>query len=387
MLTPVQLRELVRELASTKVLSVYHDARVTNPAMRGAWRPALGSALRAVRAGLTNAAERIEFDRAMGFLNQPLPPLDRVWGAPGWVAFLTADGARYAAELPVRVPTLTVWRDGPFVSPYVRSLKQHRSAIVVLVDSRSARFYHYAWGRLTALPEATLFAGQEGAADVAISDDRRGHSYPAPRAAVSTEEAQRRRTAAFDRLLISLCDTLMELAGRDSWIVIGGTRTWAHRAGEALPPQLARRAVTWDPLDHDAREADIVRSAEDAVRTLRARHAGLLLDRLLEYAGASGRGAAGIRSTVRALHARAVDQLLLSPEFLRLHPEDAEQAVRAALIQGAEVEVLSGEAAERLDDTSDGIAARLRFRLGGAATMDHVMQEQGTVSTYGTQEA
>jgi len=42
---------------------------------------------------------------------------------------------------------------------------------------------------------------------------------------------------------------------------------------------------------------------------------------------------------------------------------EAENAVRAALLQGAVVEVLSGDAAECLDQTANGIVAKLRFAL------------------------
>jgi hypothetical protein len=55
--------------------------------------------------------------------------------------------------------------------------------------------------------------------------------------------------------------------------------------------------------------------------------------------------------------------LLLSPEFVRTHEETAEALVRAALATGADVEVPSGSAAERLDRAAAGIAARLRFAV------------------------
>ena len=42
MLTPNELGEMWRDLAHTQVLSVYLDTRVTDPAMRDAWRPDRG---------------------------------------------------------------------------------------------------------------------------------------------------------------------------------------------------------------------------------------------------------------------------------------------------------------------------------------------------------
>lgn len=138
-------------------------------------------------------------------------------------------------------------------------------------------------------------------------------------------------------------------------------------AGEALPAHLAERAIVSAALNHDAPDLVIARAAEGAAGSLRAAHSRALLDRVLELAGALGRGAAGVPDTQRALRAESVDLLLLSPEFLRVQPEQAEAAVRAALLRGAEVEVLSGDAAEYLDETAEGIAARLRFATDGAA--------------------
>src|SRR5690242_11502658 len=106
MMTPQWMASLGGEGARARTLTVYLDARVTDPAMRHAWRPALTTALRDARAAIADEGERAEFDRAASFLERPLPAPGGVWGAPGWVAIATADGLRHAAELPVRVPTL-----------------------------------------------------------------------------------------------------------------------------------------------------------------------------------------------------------------------------------------------------------------------------------------
>jgi hypothetical protein len=356
MMTPRELAALAREGASAGTLSVYLDARVTDPAMRHAWRPALTSALRDARAAIADERERAEFDRAAAFLEQPLPAPGGVWGAEGWVAIATADGLQYAAELPVRVPTLAVWRSRPVVSPYVRVLKEQRPVVVALVDSRSARFFRYAWGTLTALPEATLTAPS----DLAL----------APRDTLDTERASRRREALFRRLAAALGGRLTELAGDDGCILIGGTPEWARLAGQALAPRFTGRLLASASLDHDATDRQIVQAAREAASGLRAAHGRALLDRLLERMIPQGRGEAGVPATQRALHAQAVDLLLLSPEFLAAHGPVAEDAVHAALAQGADVDVLSGEAAAQLDRAAGGIAARLRFAIDGSTRPD-----------------
>jgi hypothetical protein len=365
MLTAHELQDLTRELDGVPVLSLYVDARVTDPAMRHAWRPAIAAALRAERERLTDDDARAAFDRAARFLEDPVPPLDGAWGTPGWAAFVTADGPRYAAALPVRVPTLAAWRAGPVVSPYLRALKQHRPVIVAVVGSRAVRLYRYALNELVALPDLALSGDDESGTAPAKSPSPRGSAYPAARGALDTEHAARRQRAEVQRLATMLAHRLGELAGHDGWILLGGTPLWARLALEALPAELAHRALVSSELDHGDADAAIIRLAKDAATTLRASHSSAMLTQLLERAGAGGRASAGVPATQRALHARAVDQLLLSQVFVAEQATLAEDMVRAALAQSADVEVLSGDAATQLDRTAGGIAARLRFVLDG----------------------
>ena len=70
MLTPLELHELRRDLADTRVLTVYLDTRVTDPAMRDTWRASLQNAIRNARSEVPES-EREDFDRAAEFLRDP----------------------------------------------------------------------------------------------------------------------------------------------------------------------------------------------------------------------------------------------------------------------------------------------------------------------------
>lgn len=363
MLTAHELQDLARELDGVPVLSLYVDARVTDPAMRHAWRPAMAAELRAQRERLTDDEARAAFDRAAQFVEDPMPPLDGAWGTPGWAAFVTADGPHYAAALPVRVPTLAAWRDGPLVAPYLRALKQHRPVIVAVVGSRAIRLYRYALNELIPLPDLSISADEERGASSVKSPSPRGNALPAARGALATEHAARRQRAEFQRLATALAHRLGELAGHDGWILLGGTPMWARLAADALPAELADRVLVSPELDHGDADDAIIRLAKDAATSLRASQSSAMLNQLLERAGAGGRASAGVPATQRALHARAVDLLLLSQAFVAEQDTLAEDVVRAALAQSAEVEVLSGDAATQLDRAAGGIAARLRFAL------------------------
>jgi hypothetical protein len=377
-LTKAELHQLAHELADTRVLSVYLDTRVTDPAMRDAWRPTLITGLREARARIADDRERDDFDRAAALLEEPFPAPGGVWGAPGWVALVTAEGRRYVADLPVQPPVLVAWRDGPVLSPYLRALKQHRPVVAALVESRSVRLYRYAWGKLEALDELSAPLEQPSSAERITGPATRATSTPAARGAVGTDESRRRRRSAFQRLAASLGERIAQVAGETGWVLIGGTPEWARLAGAALPRHLAGRTLVSATLRHDAPEDEIRRAAKHAATELRGAEGGLLVDQLVEHAGGHGRAAAGMPAVQRALRAHAVDVLLLSPEFLRAQEREAEELVRAALATGADVEVPSGSAAERLDRAASGIAARLRFAIEAPA------MQVGAAGTAGT---
>jgi hypothetical protein len=363
MLTPSELHQLLRELADTRVLSVYLDTRVTDPAMRNAWRPALLAELRAARALITDAAEREQFDRAAALLDDAFPAPGGLWGAPGWVAFVTAEGRRYVADLPVQPATLVAWRDGPVVSPYLRALKQHRPVAVALVESRSARVFRYAQGELEMVEELWVPLEEQSGAERLTAPATRGTSSPAARGAVGIDVAQRRRRAAFQRLANLLAARLAQIAGETGWVLIGGTPEWAGLAGAAMPRQLDGRVLVQATLDHDAPAHEVAGAARRAASALRGAQGRMLVEQLLDDGGGYGRAAVGVPAVQRALRANAVDLLLLSPDFIRAHERDAEELVRAALAGGADVEVPSGTAAQRLDRAATGLAARLRFAI------------------------
>jgi peptide subunit release factor 1 (eRF1) len=178
---------------------------------------------------------------------------------------------------------------------------------------------------------------------------------------VTTEIARHRQAAAFERLATTLAARLTLLAGVEGSILFGGAAEWSRLASEALPRALQDRILVSPTLHHDASPDDIVRAAKRAARQLRARRGRAIVSHTLGRVGY--RAVAGVPALQRALHLNAVDLLLLTPRFLHLERNRAEDLLRMALAQGAEVEVLSGEPATLLDGTAGGVAARLRFAI------------------------
>jgi len=375
-----ELFTLARDLAHLKVLSVYIDNRVVDPAKRYAWRADLASRLRTTREGIADAADRAQFDSAAAFLEEPAPAPGGMWAAPGWVAFATSHRVVIMGELPGRVEPLVAWQQGPLITPCLRALKHEVPVIVALLQSRAARLYRYVHGTLE-----SLGAMEAGASEDELRGARRtrtergGRGYPAPRSALTTEVAQERQLAQFHRLATALGARLTLLAGPDGCIVVGGPPQHTRLLFDALPRRLQRRAVVSPELDQSASSHAIVRAAKHAAREWRSRRGRELVSRIFIHSGR--RAVAGLPALQRALYLKAVDLLLVSPRFLHLDRGHAERLLHAAVAQGADVEVLSGDAGTLLDGVADGVGARLRFSIdapGRTSTLfDRSARKQG----------
>lgn len=363
MLTQAELHQLLRELSDASVLSVYVDLRAEDPAMRHAWRPTLLAAVRQTRGAIADEADRAAVDRAAALVDEMLSGSDDLHRSPGWVAFVTADGVHHQSGLPVHPGTSAVWRRGPHVGPYLRALKQHRPVIVAMVESRSARLYRYAQRQLELLEEHSTSLDEAGGAERITGPATRAGAAPVARGAVGTDAAQRRRTAAFQRMIVTVADRIVHLASDDAWVLVGGTPSWAPQAAAALPPAFTNRTLVSATLDHDATDADIALEAKRAASQLRATWGTATVEQLVEQANGQARAAVGTDAVRRSLEAHAVDLLVLSPGFTREGGAESEDLLRLALAQGADVEVLSEPAGSHLDRAAGGIAARLRFRV------------------------
>ena len=362
MLNATELFSLARDLAHRKVLSVYVDNWITDPARRDAWRAATDAKLRGAREQIRDAEERAAFDRAATFLREAQPQPGGMWAARGWVGFATPDGLVYVGELPGRVETFVAWQDGLAIAPFLRALKQHTPVVVALVQSRGAHVYRYVNDTLESVDELRVSSGQDDAdRSERAARSRVGRGYPAPRSALETDTARRRRLVEFQRFASRLATRLTLVAGRDAFILFGGADAWSRVAAAALPARLQDRVIVTAELDHRASPSAIARAAKRAARQLRSRRGRHLISKVL--AGIEYRAVAGLPALQRAIRSKAVDLLLVSPRFLHVEADRAEALLHSALRQGARIEVLSGDAGLLLDQVAQGVGARLRFAI------------------------
>jgi stalled ribosome rescue protein Dom34 len=162
-------------------------------------------------------------------------------------------------------------------------------------------------------------------------------------------------------MLAATVDRIVDLAGSDGWIVLGGIRRVVVRLASDLAAVAPNRVLEMPALDVHASEAKIAHAARVGASTLRAAFDARRVAEIVEEAGANGLGVIGAIDTRHALEQASVRELYITRRYLEEYAADAEDEVRLALDQNASVEEVSGAAAEDLD-RSGGIAASLRFR-------------------------
>ena len=371
MLTHSQLVTLYRSLRDERVLSIYVDGTAADPAIQRAWRLQLEHGLKDVRTWLADSSheERESFERCVRLLEGELASFISSVGAPGWVAFITPDGAREAHQVPVAVPTLAVWSTGPCLAPYMRALKEARPVVVAVADARKADLYRYRLAHLDRIETVRAHHTVERPSHMG-SPPRQGF-HSGTRGTAGQDAAQRSLLEGRDRMLVDAVDRIGHLAGSDGWILLAGIHRVVTRLAEQLAPIAPDRVLALDSLDVHASDAEIAEAARAGASTLRVASDAKRVAQIVDHAGAHGLGVLGPADTRSALGQSCVRELYLTHRYLEDHAAEAEDAVRAAIDQDASVEEVSGIAAERLDEHG-GMAAGLRFRpatIEGAITV------------------
>src|SRR5262245_17518035 len=361
MFTREDLVQLYRQHRGERGLSLYLNADERDLAKRRAWRVALDHAIDAARPRADErSAERTAFERALGHLENVLSEIGPQLPDRGWVGFATASRLLSAESLPVAMPDLARWKDGPTVAPYVRALTQVVPAVTVLADHRQAKLFRARAGvfeGLLALRAETDF----GDLSDNVNMSKRATTHSGVRAQSDTDTAQRIEHEAVERLLKQVVEAVGTHAGSHGTIVVGGPAEITAAALQRLPKTMRERAIEDATISFYTPVAELKRATEAAAAAVVARRQERLVDQVVELAGAGGRGCLGRQATDRSLVERRVEMLLLSRTLEEQDPDYAERCVSAAFEQDALVEDLVGPGATHLDRDGQGIGARLRF--------------------------
>jgi hypothetical protein len=374
MLNYRELIDFERSVRDRTILSVYVNGDVNDPARQRQWQLQLRHAFDDIERWLADAphADREAFRACRATAAARLESFEATVGAPGWVAFIASGEILFEGTLPVAMPTFAAWSTGACVSPYIRAIKETRPVIVAVVDARKTRLLRYALRETE--PIGTVRAHVTVEQMSHMSAPARPGFHTGTRGSTGADEAQRELREGTARMLAEAVQRIEKLAGHGEWIVVGGIHNVASAAVARLSPRLARHAMI-TPLDVHASDAEIADAARRCASTLRNADDLVRVSEALQDAERHARGAAGLVDTRRALEEKRVRELLFTTAFAEHNAADVNAAVRLAFDNGATVEHVSGEAADRLQ-LAGGIAARLWY--GASASTETSQVEPAT---------
>jgi hypothetical protein len=366
MMNHAELTKLEHALRDRTVLSVYINGDIANAAARGQWRTELRNALDATEVQLASAthAEREDFRATRELVLKEVQDYEPGLDTPGWMGLFTPGQVHHATTVTVPVPTVTTWAKGANLAPCIRVLKEARPVLLVVADSARVRVHRYL-DRNVSFVESF---DREVTIQPAYSMGR-----PAPqgfssgtRGTPGADAAQRDQRKGTETMLAEAAAKIESLAGQDAWVLVGGIPVVASALHGRLSPRLHSRA-TVIALDVHANDATLAESAREHASRLRAREDLERVDEVVAAKARGGAGAVGVKDIERALVNGQVRELYLTSAFVQAHADEAVDAIRRAFDEGAHVEHVSGDAAQRLD-AAGGIAARLRFTIANDGT-------------------
>ena len=359
MFTLGNLAALRRSLRDEQVLSVY-VSRPT-PGSRRPWIRQLEHRFAALRDELESApaTERQRFDRCVEHARKMLAAV-QTDDTPASVHFITADGVQESSGLGVDVPTSAMWGVGPWLAPCLRSTKELRPVVVVIADGHRASIFEYRDRAIHHIEtvEATHIVENP---PLHMGTTARLGFHPGTRGTAAHDVAERGALEARKEMIDKAATKVMQLAGKEGWVLLGGIKRTDARFFERIAGQAPRRVLELESLDVHSSTDDIAEAARQGASTLRDDADRKRIDEVVDALGAQGLGVIGFEDTRDALDQDCVRELYVTARYVDEHGNEANVAIGRALDQDALIEEVSGNAADLLD-MHGGIAASLRFR-------------------------
>lgn len=363
MLSHRDLMQLAATYQERQVLTVYLHATVDNPADRNRWQAELEQVLRALRdreAGASHA-DRASLDAAIDTLRAWLVAQRATLRAPGVLAIVAPQEVLFSTPIDTAVPNIATWQQGIHIAPLLKEVSLGVAAAVLVVDARNAHLYRF-------VPPRHLEKLETLAARLDIDVERHlgganATFHAGTRGGTAADEIDRQQMAARDRLFNDDMVRAVEVAGRDGWLVLGGNARAVAAAHAMVPNTMEARTLMAEGLDMHSTPFEIAQAVA-AVTAERAETRDAELVRgIIDEHGSRGRAVAGVRATRAMLDREGVADLILSERFVELFPTDADDMVRHAFSQGAQVREVHGLAAQEIDQRAEGVVARLRYAI------------------------
>jgi len=299
-----RLTELARiERAATPVVSVYLNTRWADEHQRGRVRVFLKNALAQARRAPGGRAAGTDLDwiQAQG---DSLVAQARLPDAHGVALFACeALGLREIIAVSAPFEDKFIVADGPFLGPLAAMLQDTPNALVLFLDTESARL----------IPFGTEGAGE----DVSLQSEVPGHHSRGGWAQLAQSRYQRHiqehRMRHFDAVAESLAELLD--TGRIERIVIAGEPKNIALFRKSLPSRIARLIVGAVSGARDEPAGAIVARAAGLLDHAEGQRQAEEVDAVLTDAAKGGQAVAGLASTLEAVNRGAVHRLYLLKGF------------------------------------------------------------------------
>lgn len=362
MIVPADLRRFVREHREELTLSVYVGSTPPDPADRNNWQVLVRQGVAQARSSLADspAEEQEAFERCAERVLAELPDSNSPRGDGGWACFCTASGAFLAIDVAESDETSVAWGLGVRIVPYLRAAREE-SALVVHLDREKARVSRFEQGNLRDL--FTLDTDSPHAPSRHMRDTLRNGVHGGTRGIAATDDVQRQRQEATERLFHQVQRRLTNQPGEPLPIVLTGTpETTAHFINTLATP-LADRCVVAPSLHPGSTGAEVSEAVRGALRVVRSRAQSQRVTDLHDSAYSDGRAALGIDDARRAADLGAIAELMFSDRAWKENPREIERLVQRALAEGADVTVANLGTVEGANGEADGVVAGLRFPI------------------------
>lgn len=363
MLTQRDLKQLAKAYQDRQVLTVYLHPAVEDPADRHRWVVEFEQAVRKLTVDAPRAthADREALRAAIGHVRAALGGAEPPWHTAGVLAVADAHELLHCVPLETRVPCLVTWQRGIFVAPLLAEVSTVPPMPLLLVDDRTARRYRFTPPRHLEHIETRVI---RVAADVERHLGSGNSTFHAgTRGGTAAEAIDRRLHAARERLFGEALVPTLAMMAPEGWLLLGGPPRAVAGVRALVSNAVADRVVVVDGLAADASLHDITMAAARALEVRLAQQDVLLVRELIENAAARGRAAAGLLAAKAMLDRADVADLVLSEHFVEQHPEDADDLLHRAFNQGARVREVHGRAADVIDESAEGVMARLRYAM------------------------
>lgn len=359
-----------------RVLSVYLDVDQSKAAnLNRGFETVFESKIREAGRTFEKEHEQHDFDGCVGEVRNLLAAYEP--RALGLVIFARSTGSIWFRELNVPLATQVRWGEAAYVQQFLEALDEFETYAIVVADRSHSRIFTAELGNLQKHAEIHAAAGVRH-----LKTAGTDHLYSQSHLQRKADE----RTLSHLKRVAEVLDGLAQTSPFKR-LVLAGTTDAASGLFRLLPKSMRGRVTASATLPANASESQILEEvlfiARKAERALEIEKADLLIT----ASAKRQKAVTGLAAAIQALNDRCVRELVYAEGFRAaggicdpchaLFQSDAmncdfcgtrvkpagdliESAIGNALAEGAAVEQLRGEAAQKLG-TAGGIGAFLRF--------------------------